>query len=60
MLKVGDKVVMHTCSEAEKHEGKVWTCRTDEYEMCGTQVVMLEGYSGCFAAEFLRKEKNND
>jgi len=55
MLKKGDKVIMHTCLEAEKQEGKIWTCETDEYEMCGSRVVMLEDYSGCFSARFLHK-----
>lgn len=54
-LKKGDKVVMHTCPESEKHNGRVWACRTDEYEMCGSRVVMLEGYSSCFSVRFLQK-----
>lgn len=55
MLKKGDKVVMHTCGEADKYKDKVWTVRSDESEICGSKVVWLEGYQGCFAAEFLRK-----
>lgn len=55
MLKKGDKVVMHTCIEAEVNEGKVWTCETDEYKMCDHQVVRLEGYSSSFSADFLAK-----
>ena len=44
-LKNGDKVVMHTCIEAERYEGKVWTCRTDSYvSKCGEEVVFLEGF----------------
>ncbi|MCD3217456.1 hypothetical protein G8S55_09385 [Clostridium botulinum C] len=30
LLKKGDKVVMHTCLESEKYNGKIWTCATDE------------------------------
>ncbi|KNY24819.1 hypothetical protein [Pseudobacteroides cellulosolvens] len=55
-LIVGDQVVMHTCLEAEKYKNKIWTVRTDPWKLEGhTEVVMLEGYSGCFATEFLTK-----
>nr|WP_232698617.1 hypothetical protein [Brevibacillus daliensis] len=57
MLKKGDKVVMHTCLEAEleKYKDKVWTCETDEFTAkSGTQVVFLEGFSGYFMAGYLR------
>ncbi|MCU5514402.1 hypothetical protein OCF62_07435 [Bacillus wiedmannii] len=54
-LKQGDKVVMHTCGEAEHYNGKIWTCRTDQYEASsGSQVVFLEGFSGYFLAEYLQ------
>lgn len=51
----GDKVVMHDCMEAHGRENVVWECICDSYEMCGTEVVFLKGYSGSFDAEFLRK-----
>lgn len=57
-LRKGDKVVMHTCIEAKSHDGKVWTCRTDEqklHEKHNYTVVWLEGFSGCFAAKYLQK-----
>jgi hypothetical protein len=59
-LKIGDKVVMHTCGEAEfpKYFGKVWTCKTDEYTtgegLYEQNLVFLEGFSGSFATEFLQ------
>ena len=58
-LEKGDKVVMHTCMEAEVHDGKIWTCRTDE-EIRGAGVyeqrlVFLEGLSGSFATQYLQK-----
>lgn len=60
-LKKGDKVVMHTCMEAEnpKNYGKIWTCRTDEKEVNWTtpNVVWLEGFAGAFSVEFLQKVK---
>ncbi len=54
MLKKGDKVVMHTCLESEKYEGKVWTCKSDEFVSdSGAKAVFLENYLGYFATEFL-------
>lgn len=58
MLKKGDKVVMHTCMEAEQEKGRIWTCRTDEQKLHPSHnytVVWLEGYSGCFSTEYLQK-----
>jgi hypothetical protein len=58
MLKKGDKVVMHTCGEAEHYEGKVWTCRSDEYKSeSGRNGVFLEGFSGHFKTAYLQKVK---
>lgn len=56
MLKKGDKVVMHTCGEAEHHNGRIWTVSSEkEWELCGSMVVMLEGFSGAFLAKYLQK-----
>jgi hypothetical protein len=55
MLKKGDKVVMHTCSEAEVYKGKIWTVASNVWKLCGTDVVMLEGFSGAFAVKYLQK-----
>lgn len=54
-LKPGDKVVMHTCLEAEGNEDKVWTVRSDPWDVCGSEVVLLEGKRGGFATEYLKK-----
>lgn len=56
-LKPGDKVIMHTCYEArkEKYKGKVWKVDSEPWELCGSEVVRLEGYSGGFSTEFLTK-----
>lgn len=57
-LRKGDKVVMHTCIEAETHDGKVWTCRSDEFKHHPNHdytSIMLEGFSGSFQTEFLQK-----
>lgn len=54
MLKKGDRVVMHTCVEADKYHDKVWTCVTDEQLLpSGIKVVWLDGFRGAFATEFL-------
>lgn len=50
---IGTKVRMVNCYEAEKHRDKVWVTRSDPWELCGSQVVLLEGKAGGFATEFL-------
>lgn len=60
-LKKGDLVVMHTCIEARnpKNYGKIWTCRSDEYNqgkgVYEQNLVFLEGFSGCFLTDYLQK-----
>jgi hypothetical protein len=54
-LEFGDQVVMHSCREALKHGGKVWTVKSEPWDLCGSEVVKLEGFSGGFATEFLQK-----
>jgi len=54
-LHAGDSVVMHTCLEAEKHNSKVWTVESEPWDVCGSEVVLLKGYSGGFATQFLKK-----
>lgn len=48
---------MHTCYEAskEKYRDKVWTVRSNPWMLCGTEVVLLQDFSGGFSTEFLRK-----
>lgn len=58
-LSKGDKVVMFDCMEADnpKNAGVIWTCKTDSYKDRSKQdVVFLEGFSGCFATKFLKKQ----
>lgn len=55
-LKKGDKVVMCGCYEAifEEYKDKVWTCQTNSYtDRANREVVFLDGYSGCFAVQYL-------
>lgn len=52
--------MMHSCGEANfpKNKGKIWTCRFDSYFLPhGTEVVMLEGYSGAFSCKCLEAVK---
>jgi hypothetical protein len=65
MLKKGDKVIMHTCAEAElpKYKDKVFTCTTDEQKLHeegqNYNVVWLEGFRGRFSVENLMKVEEN-
>jgi len=53
-MKIGTKVKMVDCAEAEYHLGKVWITRSEVQEMCGSKVVFLEGYSGGFDVDKLK------
>jgi len=48
MMKVGTKVKMVNCIEAEENEGKVWVTRSEPWAVCGSTVVLLEGKRGGF------------
>jgi len=56
-LKPGDRVVMHTCLEArsEKNKDKIWTVNSEPWDLCGSEVVLLDGFRGGFATEYLKK-----
>ena len=56
-LKPGDKVVMVDCYEArsEANKDKIWVVTSEPWDVCGSEVVKLEGKRGGFATEFLRK-----
>ena len=57
-LKKGDKVVMHSCYEANlpEYKGKVWTCQTDSYlDKSNEELIFLEGFSGCFFVKYLQQ-----
>ncbi|MDQ0047704.1 hypothetical protein J2T18_001987 [Paenibacillus polymyxa] len=53
----GDQVVIHGCYEAckEKYKDKVWTVGSEPWDLCGSEVVRLEGYNGGFATEYLKR-----
>jgi len=56
-LHVGDKVTMHTCSEStlDKYRDKVFECRSEPWDLCGSEVILLDGVRGGFATEYLKK-----
>lgn len=60
-LKPGDHVIMVNCYEArlDKYKDKVFTVRSEPWDLCGTEVVKLEGKTGGFATEFLKKVDTN-
>ena len=46
-MNIGDSVIMNEkYVVAEKNQGKVFTVRSQHFDICGTECVMLEGYSG--------------
>ncbi len=55
---IGTKVRMVNCYEARKYGDKVWTTRSESWEMCGSQMVLLEGKSGVFDTSFLEVVNN--
>ena len=40
--------------------GKLWTVTTEPRMMCGTWVVWLEGFSGCFDCQYLQVVKEDE
>lgn len=56
-LQIGDKVKMVNCAEArlDKYKDKVFTVRSDPWDLCGTEVVLLEGKAGGFDTNCLMK-----
>lgn len=56
-LQPGDTVVMHSCGEAEAYGGRIWPVRSEPWDLCGTEVVLLEGYSGGFSTEKLARAR---
>jgi len=57
-LKPGDSVEMVKCYEAAQFPDKVWNVRSDPWEVCGSEVVLLEGKHGGFDTSCLKKVQN--
>lgn len=58
-LKIGDKVKMINCLEADEYKDKVWVVRSEPFEMCGSKVILLEGKRGGFDTDCLELVKDN-
>lgn len=55
-LKPGDKVAMNNnYYVSDKNKGIVFTVRSEPFDLCGTECVMLENYRGGYAADGLTK-----
>lgn len=53
-LKVGDLVEMNDrYCVAEKNKGKAFRTRSEPFDICGTECVLLEGYCGGYAVDGL-------
>ena len=55
MDKIGTRVRMVNCLQAESHPDKIWTTRSEPWELCGVRVVLLEGKSGGFDVNCLEE-----
>ena len=55
-MKIGTKVKMVNCAEAEKYKDRVWTTRSEPWQIgSGEWLVLLEGKSGGFDVECLEE-----
>ena len=60
-FKVGDKVTMNNkYYVSDKNKGAVFTVRSEPFDLCGTECVMLENYSGGYAVDGLTKAEGKD
>lgn len=55
-LKIGDKVAMNNkYYVSDKNRGAIFTVRSEPFDLCGTECVMLENYRGGYAADGLTR-----
>lgn len=53
-MKIGDKVIMNNKYRvSDKNKGVVFTVRSQLFDICGTQCVLLENYRGGYAVDGL-------
>lgn len=53
-IKKGDKVIMNNKYQVSSdNKGKVFTVRSEPQLVCGTEVVWLENFKGCYATDGL-------
>lgn len=56
MINVGDTVIMNDkYPVSEKYQGKEWLVKSEPFNICGTECVKLEGFTGCYALNGLTK-----
>ena len=57
-LKIGDRVTMSdNYYVSEKNKGVIFVVKSNPFDLCGTECVMLENYRGGYAADGLKKVK---
>ena len=55
-FKIGDKVTMNNKYYVSgKNKGVVFTVRSEPFDLCGTECVLLENYRGGYAADGLTR-----
>ena len=53
-MKIGDKVIMNDKYRiADKNKDIIFTVRSEPFDICGTECVLLEGYRGGYAMDGL-------
>ncbi|MDW2800507.1 hypothetical protein RZO55_23345 [Clostridium boliviensis] len=53
-MKNGDRVIMNNKYRvSERNKGKVFIVRSEPWDLCGTECVLLEGYRGGYAVDGL-------
>lgn len=53
-MEIGDRVVMNDKYKvAEINKGKIFKVRSESWDLCGTECVLLEGYRGGYAVDGL-------
>lgn len=56
MFEPGDKVTMNdNYYVPEQYKGKIWEVRSEPWNLCGTDVVLLKGKSGGYAVDGLTR-----
>ena len=53
-MKIGTKVKMVNCLEAEKYKDRIWETVSEPWKVGSDWVVLLDGYRGGFAVKFLK------
>lgn len=53
-MNIGERVIMNDkYVVAEKNKGKIFIVRSEPWDLCGTECVLLEGYQGGYAVNGL-------